>query len=153
MFVIAVISCQQLLTADKNENQPAELKFGTSTTFRVLKKNLFDFFLNDCCQLSTTNNNWWQLMKMKINLEIYNLAHISPLGCWRKFSLNLVHNFYQLLTAVNNLWQRYQLIKMKISLECYNLAHIPPLDCKWRFHLIFFHNSCHQLSTSDENWW
>ena len=70
----------QQLTADKNENHPRGLKFGTHITFRVWLKVPFQIFGESCHQLSIAVDSWWQLMTMKINIEFWNLAHISLLG-------------------------------------------------------------------------
>ena len=60
----AVISCQKLLTADENENQPRELKFATSINFSVNIKIPVKFYsyqlssaVNSCQKLLTTDEN------------------------------------------------------------------------------------------------
>ena len=55
----AVNSWWQLLTADENENQARELKFGTSINFSVYIKIPVEFF---SYQLSLAVNSWWQLI-------------------------------------------------------------------------------------------
>ena len=59
-FVTAVITCQQLITAvkaDENENQPGGLKFGTSINFSMYIKITVYFFHINCHQLSTADDN------------------------------------------------------------------------------------------------
>ena len=55
-IVTAVVSCQKLLTADKNENQTKELKLGTVIRFRGYMKIPLNFFVtavNSSQNLST----------------------------------------------------------------------------------------------------
>ena len=126
-FATAVKSCQQLLTADKNENQPTELKFGTGISFGVYMKIPFIFFRDSCHQLSTTDNSCWQLMKLKIKLESWNLAQISALrGRWKCHLIFFCYSCHQLSTSDNSCWQ---LMKMKIKLESWNSAQVSTLVC------------------------
>ena len=109
-----------------------------------------------CQQLLTADDSSWKLIKMKINLESWNLAHISLLGCRWKFHLNFFPaSCHQLSTAVESWWK---LIIMKINLDSWNLAHISPLGYKWKSHyffgtaiISFVCNSCHQLLTTDDS--
>ena len=59
----AVKSCQKLLTADKNEDQPRKLKFGMHINFSVYMRILVIFFISAviscqlCQQLITIDEN------------------------------------------------------------------------------------------------
>ena len=110
-----------------------------------------------CQQQLTADDSWWQLMKMEINLEGWNLVHISPAWCKWKFHLILFMkaaiSCQQLLTVDDSWWQ---LMKEKINLEGWHLVHISPIGCQWIFHLFFLWqlssavSSCWQLMTPDE---
>ena len=63
-FVTAVISCQQLLTDDKNASQSRDMKFGTHINYNVHIKILVEFFshqlssvVKSCQQLLTADKN------------------------------------------------------------------------------------------------
>ena len=135
----AVKSCQQLLTADKNENQPRELKFGTGISFRrsmkiPSKKNLWQLSsaVNSCQKLLTTDENGDQPRELKF------CTGISFRGRWRSHQKNC-DSFHQLATAVKSFWQ---LMKMKINLESWNFAQVSALGGWWKFHLNFVCDSC-----------
>ena len=73
-FVTAVISCQKLLTADKNENQPRVLKFGTPINFSAYMKITVNFFfisaVNSWRQLIKVDENENQLRELKSGIHI-----------------------------------------------------------------------------------
>ena len=135
------------MTADKNENQPRELKFGTSMNFNVYINIQVNFL---SYKLSSDVNSWWQLITVNKN---ENQPRELKFGSCINFSvyINILVKFfsYELSSAVNSC---RQLIKMKIILECWNLAHPSTLVSTWKFQLIFFHISPHQLSTADISW-
>ena len=111
--------------------------------------------VNCCHQLSTAVESWWLLMTMKINLYIWNLANISPLGCGWKLHLVFFHNsYYQLLTSVDSGWQLITTDNNENHPRT-EFWHIYHLGCKLKFHLILFLTaliSCWQLMTDDNNW-
>ena len=56
----AVKSCQQLLTADKNQNQPRELKIGTGISFRAYENSIQFYCVTaviSCQKLLTADKN------------------------------------------------------------------------------------------------
>ena len=106
---------------------------------------------DSCHKLSKAVKSCWQLMKMKINLESWNLAQVSALGGrWRSHKKNC-DSCHQLSKAVKSCWQ---LMKMKINLESWNLAQVSALPGRWRSHKKKFVTaviSCQQLSKAVDN--
>ena len=67
LFVTATISCQQLIvavSADENENQRRDLKFGTHFKFIVYTQ--YYFFIISCQQLITDGENENQPRELKL---------------------------------------------------------------------------------------
>ena len=117
-----------------------------------------DFFCDSCHQLSTADNSCQKLMKIKINLESWNLAKISPIECTWKFQSNFIHiSCHQLSTAVNSWWQLIKVDEIKnqprepkfgmyITLSVY-------IKISVNFFFISAFISCQQLMKAANSWW
>ena len=98
-------------------------------------------------------------MKIKINLESWNLAKISPIECTWKFQSNFIHiSCYQLSTAVNSWWQLItvdenwnQLRELKFGTSIKIRLYIKISVEFFSYQLSSAVNSGQQLITVDEN--
>ena len=105
-FISAVISCQQLITVDENENLHRKLKFGTSIDFSIYMNLPLKFFFHiSCHQLSTARNSWLKLISVDENWnqprELKFVTHIN-------FSVQMIISvdfLYHLAMAENILSQ------------------------------------------------
>ena len=88
-------------------------------------------------------------MKIKMNLESWKLAHLSPMWWGWKLHLNFFRNSYhQLSTAFNNC---QQLIKMKFSSTPSKVIYVPIFSSLGWFSFSSAVNSCWQLLTANDS--
>ena len=116
---------------------------------------------DSCHQLSKAVNSCWQLIKMKINLESWNLAHPSTLVFTRKFQLNFFHiSHHQLSAAVNSCQQLITVNEnenqprgLKFGKDITNRVYMNIPVSFFSYHLSSAVNSFQQLITGGNSWW